>query len=62
LFFSFILVEQGTGDPGRHSAVHSTVCCSQVWGQAPEGLGLLVTYWTLLYAATAFQEDKLHLD
>ncbi|KAI3433647.1 hypothetical protein D9Q98_003456 [Chlorella vulgaris] len=33
-----------------------------VWGQAPEGLGLLVTYWTLLYAATAFQEDKLHLD
>ena len=34
----------------------------QVWTQAPAGLGLLVTYWTLLYAITAFQESKLHLD
>ncbi|EFN59374.1 hypothetical protein CHLNCDRAFT_137846 [Chlorella variabilis] len=33
-----------------------------VWSQAPAGLGLLVCYWTLLYVATAFQEDKLHVD
>ena len=34
----------------------------QVWTQAPVGLGLLVTYWTLLYVITAFQESKLHVD
>lgn len=33
-----------------------------VWTQAPAGLGLLVAYWAGLYAATAFQESKLHLD
>jgi hypothetical protein len=33
-----------------------------VWSQAPAGLGLLVFYWTLLYVATAVQEDKLHVE
>lgn len=34
----------------------------QVWTQAPQGLGLLVLYWSLLYLATAIQEDKCHVD
>ncbi|KAL4430840.1 hypothetical protein ABPG75_006096 [Micractinium tetrahymenae] len=33
-----------------------------VWTQAPQGLGLLTLYWTLLYVATAIQEDKCHVD
>lgn len=34
----------------------------QVWTQAPAGLGLLAAYWTGLYAVTAFQESKLHVE
>lgn len=30
----------------------------QVWSQAPVGLGMLVTYWTLLYVLTGIQEGK----
>ncbi len=52
-----------------HPAVHQpSAPCShagwpvQVWTQAPQGLGLLVLYWTLLYVVTAIQEDKCHVD
>lgn len=51
-----------TATPSRAVALPAPSLRPQVWSQAPAGLGLLVFYWTLLYVATAVQEDKLHVE
>ena len=53
---------RGPGNTFMFRQEITRVPLAQVWSQAPAGLGLLVCYWTLLYVATAFQEDKLHVD